>query len=112
MLKFSGSVLLLYLVRPRWDDVDDGLRRSKRTRVLPLQTHLSERIRYERRKSGLVIVGIDPPIIPDDRIRRKNSGKHHDRKSRCRSMLLWLSNVHRHVHIRKVVIIFVASYIK
>ena len=76
------------LVRPRLDDVDDGLRRSKRTRVLPLQTHLSERIRYERRKSGLVIVGIDPPIIPDDRIRRKNSGKQHDRKSGCRSRLL------------------------
>ena len=47
---------------------------------MPLQSHLSERIRYERRKSGLVIVGIEPPILPDDRIRRKNNGKRQNKK--------------------------------
>ena len=57
-------------VRPTVTDSAEGLRRSRRTRVLPLRTHLSERIRYERRRSGLTVAGIKPAILPDDRIRR------------------------------------------
>ena len=38
------------------DDTDLGCRRSKRTRVLPLDWYRNERILYERRNSGEINV--------------------------------------------------------
>ncbi|KAI0215436.1 Centromere protein C [Lamellibrachia satsuma] len=54
------------------DETEEGVRRSQRTRVLPLDWFRNERILYEPRKSGgFVVAGIVSPEVPEPKHERR-----------------------------------------
>ncbi|XP_032241518.1 centromere protein C [Nematostella vectensis] len=74
-LSLSGEVTISSAKRKQLlQEAEEGLRRSKRTKVQPLKYWKNERIRYERRQSGWYVDGIErqpTPKVP----KRKKSAK-------------------------------------
>jgi hypothetical protein len=59
-LNFKLNVTFLSSVHPDKVDDDCGLRRSRRTRVKRIEWYKNERIIYDHRRSGPVVMAIQP----------------------------------------------------
>ena len=94
-LTFIFSVLT---VAPPEEELDDGVRRSHRTRVKPLNWFLGERIHYQEdpEQPGVYMVdGIEvPPNIPETKM---ITAMHRAKKRRAKKAVATTSHVSMHI---------------